>query len=100
MPPDSEVYFHVPGVARTSWDRTFRLVHVEWVGWANSAEFATLLDAEMRALREHGGTRSSLTAGARGFSARIDHLDNAAAGRSATPALADLEIGVVGLQNT
>ena len=51
------VYFHVPGVARTSWDRTFRLVRVEWEGWANCAEFAALLDAEMRALREHGATR-------------------------------------------
>ncbi len=38
-------------------ERTFRLVHVEWEGWANSADFAALLDAEMRALREHGGTR-------------------------------------------
>jgi hypothetical protein len=57
MPPDSDVYFHVPGVARVSWDRTFRLVHVEWEGWANSAEFAALLDAEVRVLREHGGYR-------------------------------------------
>ena len=57
MPSDSDVYFHVPGVASVRWDATFLLVSVEWEGWANSAEFVALLDAEVRALREHNGTR-------------------------------------------
>ena len=30
---------------------------VEWEGWADSKEFADLLDAEVRALRENGGSR-------------------------------------------
>jgi hypothetical protein len=30
---------------------------VEWEGWANSTEFASMLDAGVRALKEHGGSR-------------------------------------------
>lgn len=30
---------------------------MEWEGWADSAEFAALLDAEVRALTEHHGSR-------------------------------------------
>jgi hypothetical protein len=54
---DGDVYFQVPGVATVRWERTFQLVFVEWEGWANSAEFVALLDAEVRALSEHGGSR-------------------------------------------
>jgi SpoIIAA-like len=57
MPLESDVYFHVPGVASVRWDGTSQLVHVEWEGWANSAEFVALLDAEVRALIEHRGSR-------------------------------------------
>jgi hypothetical protein len=57
MPPDSDVYFQVPGVASVRWDAPFLLVRVEWEGWANSAEFVALLDEEVRALSEHHGSR-------------------------------------------
>ena len=52
----SDVYFDVQGVATVRWDATLQLVYVEWAGWANSAEFAALLDAEVRALNENGGS--------------------------------------------
>lgn len=57
MSLDGNVYFHVPGVATVRWEHTLRLVLVEWEGWANSAEFVALLDAEVRALSEHSGSR-------------------------------------------
>jgi hypothetical protein len=56
-PADSDVYFNAPGIASVRWDPTGRLVLVEWEGWADSAEFAALLDAEVRALSEHRGSR-------------------------------------------
>lgn len=52
-----ETYFSVPGVASVRWDEPSSTVMVEWDGWANSAEFTALLDAEVKALREHGGSR-------------------------------------------
>ena len=54
--PDG-VYLNTPGVASVSWQEDAQLVFVEWEGWANSAEFAALLDAELRALKEHHGSR-------------------------------------------
>jgi hypothetical protein len=57
MPADSETYFNVPGVATVVWDSNGDLVLVEWQGWADSAEFSALLDAEVKALRDHGGSR-------------------------------------------
>lgn len=51
-----DVYFSVPGVATVRWDAGHSCVLVEWEGWANSAEFSALLDAEVRALQEHGGS--------------------------------------------
>lgn len=56
-PADSDVYFNAPGIASVRWDPNGRLVLVEWEGWADSAEFAALLDAEVRALSEHRGSR-------------------------------------------
>jgi hypothetical protein len=55
--PADGVYFSTPGVASVRWDEDDRLVLVEWDGWANSAEFAALLDAELRALDQHKGSR-------------------------------------------
>jgi stage II sporulation SpoAA-like protein len=52
-----DTYFSVPGVATVRWDEPHQTVFVEWDGWANSAEFTALLDAEVRALQEHGGSR-------------------------------------------
>jgi hypothetical protein len=57
MSADSDVYFNVPGTVSVRWDRIDKLVLVEWEGWADSAEFAALLDAEVRALTELGGSR-------------------------------------------
>lgn len=51
------VYFSVPGVAQVRWDEPTATVCVDWEGWANTAEFDALLDAEVAALREHGGSR-------------------------------------------
>lgn len=51
-----DVYFSVPGVATVRWDAGYGAVFVEWEGWANSGEFSALLDAEVRALEEHGGS--------------------------------------------
>jgi len=51
--PD-DVYYSVPGVATVRWDGEHATVFVEWDGWANSAEFSALLDAEIKALQDHG----------------------------------------------
>jgi len=56
-PPSDGVYFNRPGVASVRWDEDDRLVLVEWDGWANSVEFAALLEAELKALQEHQGSR-------------------------------------------
>lgn len=55
--PDGEVYFNSPGVATVAWDHERATVFVEWEGWADSAEFAALLDAGVLALRKHRGSR-------------------------------------------
>src|ERR1700676_3206270 len=55
--PADNVFFNAPGVASVRWDADGQLVLVEWEGWANSTEFAALLDAEVRALRQHEGSR-------------------------------------------
>ncbi len=52
-----EIYFSAPGVASVRWDHNAQLVRVEWEGWANSDEFALLLQAEVTALKQHHGTR-------------------------------------------
>lgn len=52
-----ETYFAVPGVASVRWDDPTATVVVEWDGWANTSEFAALLDAEVKALKEHRGSR-------------------------------------------
>jgi SpoIIAA-like len=57
MDPAASVYFDNPGVASVRWDEDAQLVLVEWQGWANSSEFADLLEAEIHALREHKGSR-------------------------------------------
>ena len=55
--PADGVYFSTAGVASVRWDEDDQLVLVEWEGWANSREFAALLDAELRALEQHKGSR-------------------------------------------
>jgi hypothetical protein len=51
------VYFAVPGVATVKWEPDGNLVLVEWEGWSDSEEFAALLEAEIRALTKHRGSR-------------------------------------------
>ncbi len=54
---DRDIYFNRPGVAKVVWDDARATVHVEWEGWADSAEFAALLEAGVLALKEHRGSR-------------------------------------------
>lgn len=54
---DGDVYFNAPGTATVRWDGARATVVVEWEGWANSAEFAAMLDAGVRALQDHRGSR-------------------------------------------
>lgn len=51
-----QTYFARPGVASVTWDETSKTVLVVWDGWANTAEFRAILDAEIRALHEHEGS--------------------------------------------
>jgi len=53
----TDVYFDLPGVATVRWDAPTVTVVVEWAGLADATEFTALLDAEIRALRDHYGTR-------------------------------------------
>src|SRR5260370_18902615 len=55
VPEADDVYFDVPGVASVRWDADGQLVLVEWRGWANAAEFADLLQAQITALSKHPG---------------------------------------------
>src|ERR1700687_6135252 len=57
MRADGDFSFHLPGIVSVSWDRENEVVLVEWEGWANGAEFEALLDAEVKALRQHRGSR-------------------------------------------
>lgn len=50
-----QTYIHMPNVASVTWDESTRTVVVEWEGWANTAEFRALLDAELKALKDHRG---------------------------------------------
>src|SRR5260370_2590726 len=54
---DGDLYFNAPGTASVRWDGARATVLVEWEGWANSTEFAALLDAGVRALKDPGGSR-------------------------------------------
>jgi hypothetical protein len=55
--PADNVYFNAPGVASVRWEPKTDLVFVEWEGWSDSAEFAALLAAEIRALADHRCSR-------------------------------------------
>lgn len=57
MKQGDDVYYSVPGVATVRWDEPTATVCVEWDGWANSAEFSALLEAEVKALQDHKGSR-------------------------------------------
>jgi hypothetical protein len=55
--PEGDAYFSSPGVARVTWDNERATVLVEWEGWADSAEFAEMLDSGVVALKKHHGSR-------------------------------------------
>jgi hypothetical protein len=55
--PAGDLYFNAPGTASVKWDSVGATVVVEWEGWANSAEFAALLEAGVQALKDHRGSR-------------------------------------------
>lgn len=52
-----DVYFDAPGVASVKWDEAGATVLVEWEGWASGAEFMALLNAGLKALEDHRGSR-------------------------------------------
>jgi hypothetical protein len=46
-----------PGVAVVTWDAPAQAAHIEWQGWADSAEFEATHEAGLRALRENRASR-------------------------------------------
>lgn len=54
---DGGVFFQTPGVAVLRWDPGSGAVFIEWQGWADSTEFALLLEAGLRALKQYHGSR-------------------------------------------
>jgi hypothetical protein len=54
---DESVIFQSPGVAVLRWDPGSGAVFIEWQGWADSTEFALLLEAGLRALKQYHGSR-------------------------------------------
>jgi stage II sporulation SpoAA-like protein len=51
------VYFNRPGVALVTWNPDLRAACLEAQGWATTAEAQAVLDAVIRALRAHHGSR-------------------------------------------
>jgi hypothetical protein len=51
------VYFSRPGVALVTWNPDLRAVCLEPQAWANTGEAQAVLDAIIRALRHHHGSR-------------------------------------------
>jgi hypothetical protein len=59
-PAQDDVYFKMSGVATVRWDATIATVVTEWEGWASPDEFSALLEAEVRAMRDHHCSRQLL----------------------------------------
>jgi hypothetical protein len=58
QPSDEDpVYFNHPGVALVTWNADLRAAYLESQGWADTGESHAALDAVIRALRAHRGTR-------------------------------------------
>ena len=58
QPSDEDpVYFNRPGVALVTWNRDLRAACLESQGWADTRESQAALDAVIRALRAHRGSR-------------------------------------------
>lgn len=54
---ERDVYYNRPGVVIVRWDTTLQAVYVETQGWADPTESRESLDAVLRALTEHHGSR-------------------------------------------
>ena len=58
QPSDEDpVYFNRPGVALVTWNRDLRAACLESQGWADTRESQAALDAVIRALKAHRGSR-------------------------------------------
>jgi hypothetical protein len=58
QPSDQDpVYFNHPGVALVTWNPDLRAACLESQGWADASESHAALDAVIRALRAHRGSR-------------------------------------------
>lgn len=58
QPADQDpVYFNHPGVALVTWNADLRAACLESQGWADAGESHAALDAVIRALRAHRGSR-------------------------------------------
>jgi hypothetical protein len=55
--PRGQVYFDAPGTATVRWDPDLQAVVETWEGWANATEFTAMLEAGVKALAEHHGSR-------------------------------------------
>jgi hypothetical protein len=55
--PQGKVYFNTPGTATVRWDPDLQAVVETWEGWANAAEFTSMLEAGVQALKENHGSR-------------------------------------------
>jgi hypothetical protein len=51
------LYYNRPGVVVVTWDATLQAVHIAAQGWADPTESRESLDAGLRALIEHHGSR-------------------------------------------
>ena len=57
VPHADGTHFNHLGVALVRWDQKYNVVLTEWQGWANPAEFAAVLEAGLRAIKEHQSSR-------------------------------------------
>ena len=57
VPGGDGTYFNLPGVAVVTWDATSNAVYIETQGWSASAETEAALEAGLRAMTEHHGSR-------------------------------------------
>ena len=54
---EGNVFYDRPGVAVVTWDEDSHAVYIDWRSWADPEEFEQLLEAGIRALAEHHGSR-------------------------------------------
>ena len=57
QPSEDPVYFNHPGVALVTWNPDLRAACLESQGWGDTTESQAALDAVIRALRAHRGSR-------------------------------------------